>query len=351
MKYNLFGILMLSVLCFSSCKKNAKSEIKIDQYINQVKNLYGIPGIALAIIENGNIVYKKNYGKANIEHNVIISDSSIFRIYSLTKPIVATALFQLVEKNKISLNDEISSYLEDLPISWKKVKIKNLLRHSSGLPDIKRYEHLPEDKAKLKVYNDSINFIQNSEFQYNQTNYWLLLRIIEKISNQKLEDFIIQNQFANATKQEGIYFSTDSRDIEKNRVTLYTTFNEGKFQIDNPFRKRYLTGANGLNITLNQFIKWDKRFTDNKLLNESYKNRMWESVVFANDNRKWAYGWNEHNLDNHISYGFSGSMVTAYRNFPKDNLSIIYLSNGFEKRYDVENVIDHLAKMVFNKLQ
>lgn len=351
MRYRFFYSFLLLLLNFSSCEKNNKSVAQIDQYISQIKGQYGIPGIALAVIKDGKLVYKNNYGNANIEHHVLVSDSSVFRIYSLTKPIIATAMFQLIEQNKLSLNDEISTYIEGLPITWKNVKIKNLLRHSSGLPDIKKHEHLPEDEAKEKVYNDSINFVQNSKFQYNQTNYWLLLRIIEKITNQKLENFIIQNQFSNTTKQEDVYFSTDSRDIEKNRVSLYTPFNDGKFQIDNPYRKRYLTGANGLNITLNQFIKWDKGFTNNRLLNESYKNRMWESVEFANDNRKWAYGWNKHIQNNHVSYGFSGSMVTAYRNFPKDKVSIIYLSNGFKKWYDVEIVIDHLANLVFNDIE
>ena len=324
----------------------SETSYEIDKYINQLKNRHGIPGIALAIIKDGKTIHKKNYGNANIEHNVPITDKSIFRVYSLTKPIVATGLFQLLEKNKISLEDEISEYVTDLPISWQAVKIKHLLSHSSGLPDIVKYQELSEEEAKRNVFDDPMHFEKGRKFEYNQSNFWLLQRAIENISGIGLEGFIISKQFLSQEEHKSAFFSTDSKDIIMNRVTAYFPFDNGKMQIDNTSRERYLTAANGLNITLDEFIKWDRKLNSGELINNSIKEKMWSLFPYAESNRSFTYGWNYKTINNHISYGFSGSMITAYRNFPNDNLSIIFLSNGFEYWYNIERAINQIAGLV-----
>ena len=233
----------------------------------------------------------------------------------------------------------------DLPDTWRSIKVKNLLRHSSRLPEIRLYDQLPEQEAKEKVYKDSIRFAQDSRIQYNQTNYWLLLRLIEKLSNEKIEDFILNNQFQNADSED-VFFSTDSRDIHKNRVSLYFPYETGEMQTVNHHRKDFLTSANGLNINMPEFIKWESHFTQGELIAEKTKKAMWQAKTYENDTRPWAYGWNEYILNGHNSYGFSGSMVTVFRHFPEDDLSIIYLTNGFEYWYNIENVVNHLAYLV-----
>ncbi len=79
--------------CFAQVKKEEKENgqsselsVQIDDYISEITDRYNIPGIQLAVIKNGNVIHKNNYGKANLEHNVSVTDSSIFRVYSLTKP-------------------------------------------------------------------------------------------------------------------------------------------------------------------------------------------------------------------------------------------------------------------------
>jgi len=353
-KVQCFVISILSVFLVTASKsevskvKSEPSELnaRIDRYINDISERYNIPGVSLAVIKDGKILHKRNYGKSNLEHSVPVSDASVFRVYSLTKPIVATAIFQLIEKNRLSLEDPVSKFLTDLPSSWQKIKVANLLRHSSGLPEIKVYDKLPEPEAKEKVYKDAIQFQQGTRSQYNQTNYWLLLRIIEELSKKKFEDFILENQFKNIGKTERVFFSTDSRDIHKDRVSLYFPYETGEMQTVNHYRGDYLTAANGLNINLNGFVKWNSNFVENKLITTSSKNEMWKPTKFHNVSRIWTYGWNQHNLNGHRSYGFSGSMVTAYRHFPDHGLSIIYLTNGFEHWYDIEEVVNHIAYMV-----
>lgn len=340
-------VLLISCQEKNDTKNNYKTELsaKVDNYVAEISKRYNIPGVALAIVKDGQILHQNYYGKANLEHNVKVADSSVFRVYSLTKPIVATAIFQLIKKDKLSLDDEISKHLSDLPYAWQSIKVKNLLRHSSGLPEIRLYDQLPEQEAKEKVYKDSIRFVQDSRIEYNQTNYWLLLRLIEKLSNEEMEGFILTNQFQNVDSED-VFFSTDSRDIHKNRVSLYFPYETGEMQTVNHHRKDFLTSANGLNINMPEFIKWESHFSKGEVISEETKRAMWQAKTYENDSRPWAYGWNEYVLNGHNSYGFSGSMVTVFRHFPEDNLSFIYLTNGFEHWYNIENVVNHLAYIV-----
>jgi len=120
---------LLPILFFSFFVNPINAQIKttnveenIDEYVQHIISRHQLPGVALAIIKDGKVIHQKNYGKANLEHNVPMSDQSIFRVYSLTKLFVATGVFQLVEENKLSLDDSISDFVPNLPDAWSKVQ-------------------------------------------------------------------------------------------------------------------------------------------------------------------------------------------------------------------------------------
>lgn len=346
--------LLLIMFSFSVCvaqkKPKAFLNTEIDKYISQIQNRYAIPGISLAVIQNGKIIHRNNYGKANIENNIPVSDKSIFRIYSLTKLIIATGTFQLIEQGKLSLEDSVSKYIDGLPKTWNSIQIKNLLTQSSGLPDIVNYEKLEENVAQEKVFTDAVAFKKGEKFEYNQTNFWLLQKVIESVSKQDIETFITQNQFSEITKKS-VFFSTDSRDIILNRVTPYFNYDTGKIQISLPNNGSYLNSCNGINITMESFLIWDKKLNSNKLINEKSKKSMWEAFPYSKSNEKFTFGWDERVINGHLSYGFSGGRITAYRNFPKDNLSIIFLANGLGgNNFDVENIVNQIAYLVDNDI-
>ncbi len=181
---------ILLVMCFilssvSFCQSqlsNSRND-EITAFIKKVIKDIEIPGAAIAIIKDNNVVYKNYIGKANLEYNIPVTDSSLFRLHSLSKVFVSVGVFQLVEQNKISLEDKISMYLFDLPNEWKAIKIKNLLSHSSGLPDMKEETNPSEEIATKNVYSKPIQFPVGERASYNQTNFWLLNRIIRKITN------------------------------------------------------------------------------------------------------------------------------------------------------------------------
>jgi CubicO group peptidase (beta-lactamase class C family) len=221
--------------------KSSKNDLKpkIDNYLKETIEINEIPGLAVSVIKNGKVIYEQCFGKSSMEENTPVDESSIFRLYSTTKIISAVGVFQLIEKNKISLEDNISKYLDNLPKEWQEVKIKNLLTHSSGLPDIVKFEDIPyslNDSEKwVRLYKKSMEFETGNHFSYNQTNYVLLSKIIEKITGLPFDEYVLKNQFQSTKK--GVVFSANSSEFIPNRVVhhnfnfktkKYERFNVGK---------------------------------------------------------------------------------------------------------------------------
>lgn len=351
MKLILLAILILSQsICYGqqgSIMKGSERGDMIDSYINHLLQRQGIPGAAIAIVKDNEIIHRKNYGLSNIEHQVPITDKSIFRVYSLTKPIISVGIFQLIENGQVSLDDLVSKYISDLPESWNYIQVKHLLSHSSGLPDmapIPEFMDLSEEESKKKVFSQELRFKAGERYNYNQTGFWILQKIIESVTGEAMSSFILKNQF---NSNKNVFFSSDSRDVILNRATPYFSFSKGTLMLDHPYLQGdYAHALNGLNITMDEFIKWDKHFSEDEFLDLSTKELMWQNFPYTKSDKTFAYGWDKVNVNGNISYGFSGSMCTAYRVFPNKNLSIIFLSNGLDKWYNIGNIMNHIASLV-----
>lgn len=352
-KYDTLKVKYLIVFILLSLSHLGKAQEKavaknVDAYINQLMERQGIPGLALAIISKGQVIHQKSYGFANLEHQVPVSDYSIFRLYSLTKPMVSVAIFQLIEHNKLKLSDVISQHVNGLPQSWQSIQIKQLLSHSSGLPDmaaLKNRSDLTEPEAKEAVFLSALKFEAGNRYDYNQTNFWLLQQVIETLSQSTVSGFIVNHQF-NADSNS-VFFSSDSRDIVRNRTTPYFYFTKGTLSIDHSFMQGdYGHAMNGLNVSLSEFIQWDKKLTSGQLLNKVTQKQMFSDFEYSESNKSFAYGWNKFNANGHDSYGFTGSYVTGYQTFPDKKLSIVLLSNGLSYWYNMDNIINYIAGLV-----
>ena len=161
-----------------------------------------IPGLQLGIVQNGKIVKTANYGFANVQDSIPVSDKTVFPINSITKAFAGVAIMQLVEAGKLKLSSPVSAYLSDLPKAWNNVTVLQLLSHTSGIPDIIDEESMiigaDEEDAWKKVIALPIDFPAGEKFRYNQTNYLLLGRIIDTLSGMPFTEFIIKEQLLKA---------------------------------------------------------------------------------------------------------------------------------------------------------
>lgn len=338
-------------LSFSQKNEDKLIEQKIDKYIKEVIAINEIPGVALGVVKNGKVIYEKYFGVANLEDNKAADKNTAFKIFSTTKLITNIGVFQLIEKGKLSLEDPISKYLDNLPNEWQQIKVKNLLSHSSGLPNIIMFEDipatLPYDEKIVILSKKPMEFATGNQYSYNQTNYLFLTKIIEKITGLGFDDYIFKNQFPSI--QSGVYLSSNLGEALPNGAFRYNyssdTNKYTKSTADFGFDAH---SANGLNITLQNFIRWNQNLDKNLYIKKETKYSMWEPFAFTNNTDRFAYGWEIIPVNKILSYGFTGGNETAFRKFPNNDLTIIFLSNGhkYGNLYVQSQVVNHVAALV-----
>lgn len=336
--------LILGFFLATSLKAQSQNNKKIDDYIIEIKKQYNIPGLALAVIKKGEIIHRKNYGLANIEMAVPVTDKTLFPLFSTTKVMSVVAVYQLIEQNKLSLENTISEFLDDLPESWRKVQLKNLITHSSGLPDIVNYTNDNEEDARQKVYKDSVKFVAGKQFDYNQTNYWLLNRIFQKVTGKTLSKYIMDTQFPSS--QKTVVFEGNNLKVVENLTYGYViTANSDQILKRNWSFPEYEYGAAALNLTLDSFVEWNKKFDHNEFISEQTKAQLFTPFNYE-VKRDFTYGLDLIRFKGDTSYGFSGGVSTAFRKFKNKKLTIILLANGMFIPTDQLNGINEVVNTI-----
>lgn len=351
--------ILLLLLTFFSFELSAQQQTdvaktnhkEIDRYIAEIQKQYHIPGLALAVIKDGEVIHKNNYGLSNIEMSVPVTDQTLFPLFSTTKVMSVVAVYQLIEQNKLSLENSLSDFLDDLPESWRKVQIKNLITHSSGLPDIVNYTNDKEEDAKQKVYMDTVRFAAGKQFDYNQTNFWLLNRIFQKVVGKKLSEYVIERQFPSSLKSV-VFEGNNLKVVENLSYGYVNTVNSNQFLKRNWSFPEYEYGAAALNMTLDSFIEWNRKFDHNELITAQTKTRLLTPFNYE-VKRDFTYGLDLIKVNDEVSYGFSGGISTAFREFSAKKLTVILLANGMfiptGKLKGINEVVNNIAIIASGK--
>ncbi len=174
----------------------------IDRYIAQEQRLYDLPAVVVGVMRDGQLIDERATGYVNVELGVKARLEHRFEIGSISKQFTAYAILILKARGKLELDAPVGRYVSDLPPAWGKVSLHHLLSHTSGLPDLEDafgygvYRETPSDAAFLKrLVALPIEFEQGDKWQYSNTNYWLLARVIESISGLRYSDFMAQEVF------------------------------------------------------------------------------------------------------------------------------------------------------------
>jgi len=315
-----------------------------DEIINREMKERKIPGLQLAVIKKGKIILSKSYGIANLQDNIPVSNTTIFPINSNTKVFTGVAVMQLVEQDRIKLNDPISKYLIDIPVDWQKITVDQLLTHISGLPEILQLldpmtGNIGPLKTEAAIWEKlktlPLEFKTGEQFRYNQTNYYLLGKIIEKLTKKPFTTDFETNQFRIALLKNTVF--GDSRDIIPNYAPSYryNSFFDGKkgeAKLTNTYTEFpdfTRTGA-GLNSTAEDIASWLIALQNGKLFHKSSTlDMMWSPSTFNNGTpTNWARGWGITKFrKSHKAVGMSGGNRSVIMVYPDDNLAIIVLTN------------------------
>src|SRR5256884_1309099 len=176
-------------------------EPKIKEEVQQGR----LPGFAIGVVKNGKLIYAKGFGVARLGGNTPITSKSLFHMASVTKTFVATSVMQLVEKGKIDPDAPLIRYLPYFRLDderYRNVTIRQLLSHTSGIPDTVTYNwDRPEyDAGALERFVRSIAdqklvLAPGEKFAYSKTGYEILGDVIAKVSGASFEDYVQHNIF------------------------------------------------------------------------------------------------------------------------------------------------------------
>ncbi|MFQ5818257.1 MAG: serine hydrolase domain-containing protein, partial [Terriglobia bacterium] len=217
-------IVALLLLLFTSVAAHAD---EADEYIEAEMKKRHIPGLALAVVKNGQVIKAKSYGLANLELDVPVTLDSVFELASVTKPFTATAIMLLVEEGKVGLDDKISKFLINAPYTWRDITVRHLLTHTAGFASdckeirkqgwLANYMTAEMFEAGSKCPAD---FAPGERWQYSDLGYFLLGMIIEEVSGKRYREFVRERIF----QPLGMTATTviDQWEIIKNRAAGYT---------------------------------------------------------------------------------------------------------------------------------
>lgn len=175
---------------------------KVDSIVINKMNEYNIPGLAIGLVRNDSVIYSKGYGVRNIENRKPVSDRTIFHTASISKLFTASAILKLVSEGQLSLEDNLCELIPELQVideRSKKITLKDLLNHTSGLPDVNNYhwENHHQSDTSLKEYVSSLRCELESEpsatYSYSNLGYNLLGYVIEKTTNSSFEEYVKNN--------------------------------------------------------------------------------------------------------------------------------------------------------------
>ncbi|HWQ92832.1 MAG TPA: serine hydrolase domain-containing protein [Clostridia bacterium] len=296
-----------------------------------------IPGLALAIIQDGKTTRTAAYGQANLELSVPVTPACVFEIGSVTKQFTAAGILLLEQDGKLSVDDRISRHLEHTPEAWKDVTIRHLLTHTSG---IKSYTGLSgfELTRKLSraqfiaaIGQHPLQFTPGEQWAYSNTGYSLLGHIIETVSGTDYWDFLSARIF----RPLGMQATTNRLPtlVIPNRAAGYEQKNGRHINRDYDLTDVFSAGA--MVSTVGDLAKWNAALDTEALLNARSKRAMWQDHTLTGGKKTgYGFGWHVGQVNGRLNIGHGGStsgFSATLQRFPEDNLAIIILSNTDEQ--------------------
>ncbi len=295
------------------------------------------PGCAIAIIKDGEIIYKRGYGMANLENDVPITPQSIFYIGSVSKQFVAMSVALLAREGKLSLDDNIRKYVPELPDYGSPITLRHLIHHTSGLRDYLTLEDIAgipfgfyheEDVLDLIVRQKELNFNPGQEHLYSNSGYFLLAVIIQRASGKKLRQYADENIFK-PLGMKNSRFHDDYTELIKNRASGYLLAHGKTFT--NFISTFDCVGSGGMFTSVEDLYLWDQNFYNHKVGGADIINLI-HTVGALKDGTQLEYAFA---LDIKHYKGLKtvshGGVLGGYRSellrFPEQKFSVICLSN------------------------
>lgn len=347
-----FLTLVFSVVAASTIKAQDSQANDVDRLIRKEMQDREIPGLQVAILRHGSIVFDRAYGLANIESRTPLTPRSLMPVNSISKAITGVAIMSLVENGKLRLDAPVGTYLQELPPTWKPITLRQLLTHTSGLPEI------VNDNVELLGGKDDltawrlvqtlpVHFAPGERFEYCQTNYSVLQKVIEKLSGKSFARFVLDHQAAVAGMPDTSVQGGDH--LPLNLVPTYTYLRlmmkgfetVGVQKLDHIVMRHEpmpysIEAAGGVVSTATDLAHWVVALQSGTVLkNLEILKALWAPQRLDNGTFEglddvangYALGWPVLMRQEHPAYAPEGGERAAMFVYPQDDLTVIVLTN------------------------
>jgi len=312
------------------------SEVLVDNYYTSLKEKE-FPGIAVLVARDGNVLYRKGFGYADIKNKVQVTPDTKFRIGSVTKQFTAAAILKLQENNLLSVNDKLSKFIPDFP-RGDEVTIHQLLTHISGIHSYTERDDFlasvtktisPDSLVNL-IKKDPYDFNPGERWQYNNSAYFLLGYIIAKVSGKTYAQFLKENFFDplhmnnTGVHYTGIKLENEAKGYAKNGDKYVEALN---------WDMSWAGGAGSLYSTVDDLLKWNQALYGGKVLSEKSLAAALTPVVLKNGEQpgtRYGYGLAFNTFRGEEIVGHSGGLhgfLTQLSYYPKEKLTVVMFTN------------------------
>ena len=329
--------------------------------VNQIDKIFarykpGIPGTELAISRNGQIIFSKAWGMADLEHNISLTPQSPTEAGSVSKQFTSAAILLLEQEGKLSLDDDIRKYVPELPDYKTKITLRQMMQHTSGLRDWGAIAGIAGWPRGTKTYSneDALYIISNQrglnhrpgdEYLYSNSNYNLFAIIVHRVSGESLASYTKKKIFEPAGMKNTQWRDNFKRVVPNRAIAYSRSLNV--YQTNMPNENVY--GNGGLLTTAEDLVTWCNYYGSGKLGNPSLLQRQ-IACSFFNNGKKHDYaaglfitkfrGWDLYTHD-----GATASYRSNLDYYPELNLSIAWLSNSSEFDRDTFDVVEAVANL------
>jgi len=332
--------LKISLFRLSACfllisAPHAQAPDPIDTYIHAEMQKRQIPGLALLVVRQGEIVKAQGYGYSNLELQVPVRAETVFQSGSMGKQFTATGVMMLVEEGKLSLDDPLTKFFPNGPPAWKQVTVRHLLSHTGGFTDYPDTFNLQQDRSEeemLKTIESlPLAFPPGSQFKYANLGYVTLGILIHRVSGQFYGDFLQERIFRPLGMTTTRIIS--EADIIPNRSAGYHLV-KGEVKNQEWVAPTLNTTADGsLYFSILDLAKWDAALYTEKLLKRSSLEQMWTPVKLNNAHPSpdhYGFGWFIDEVAGHRIVEHEGAWQgfnTNISRYVDDQLTVVVLAN------------------------
>ncbi len=297
------------------------------------------PGAAVLVMKNDSIVFKKAYGLADLESRQPVTTTTNFRLASVTKEFTAMCIMVLAERRLLSYDDTLTKFFPDFPAYGRRITVRQLLNHSSGLvdyesliPDSQTVQVLDKDCLELLRKTDTLAFPSGTKYEYSNTGYAFLALIVEKVSGKRFADFLKENIFDKVGMATTVAFENGISTVP-HRAFGYSD-QDGKWVRTDQSVTSAVLGDGGIYSNVEEMSRWISAVFHSTLISPAAQQAAWtDGKLIDGSPIDYGFGWHLETYHG-LRHPFHGGSTMGFRNniqlFPEQKLMVIILTNRNE---------------------